>query len=152
MNAAHDVLNSLRNFGWPVLAYLIIAPARAYLLPSRYSREENARRLVLVGIILVLMMFTFFLLTEGGQILAVMKARPLWGCYVALISIAAVCFAGVWAVSRTRENRKVISLVEVNTDSLNDFDGVSKEPYGLAVVLLLACVVGVVWLARIANS
>lgn len=60
MNAAHDLLQSLRDFGWPILAFAIFAPIPTYVFPTGRSREEKTAKLLFVGTIIAAIEVLFF--------------------------------------------------------------------------------------------
>ena len=102
MNAAHDLLQSLRAFGWPIFAYAIFAPLPTYILPSSRSRQERTKRLLFVGVTLALIEVIFFVGTESNDITQVARLHPAWGAYVLLLALAAIGVAVKWAVARLR--------------------------------------------------
>jgi hypothetical protein len=152
MNAAHDLLRSIRDFGWPIFVYAIFAPIPTYVFPSGRSREEKTARLLFVGTIIAAIEGLFFLGTESNDVLQVARLNPLWGVYVLILLLLAVGTGGTWAALRARENQKAISIGE---------NAALKTATGRSYVVL--CVTGcavwvagsifaVFWLARIANT
>jgi hypothetical protein len=149
MNAAHDLLQSMRDFGWPIFAYAIFAPIPTYVFPSARSREEKTARLLFVGAIIAAIEGLFFLGTESNDVLQVARFNPVWGIYVLLLILVAVGAGGTWVVLRARENRMAISITE---------DAAPKTAAGMSYVIFciavwLACsIFAVFWLAKIANT
>jgi hypothetical protein len=150
MREASDILRSLRDLGWPLLAYLIAAPIATFVVPSRRSPEERAQRLLLVGKMIATVVGLFFVSIEGGNIIYVMRVRPQWGVYVLFLLALGLGIVVRWAVDRVRENRSPLSVTGSNAESPRRTQGRS---YVAAVgVWLAASVVAVVWLSRIAGQ
>lgn len=152
MNAAHDLLQSMRDFGWPIFAYAIFAPIPTYVFPSGRSHEEKTGRLLFVGMIIAAIEGLFFLGTESNNALQVARLNPSWGVYVLILLLLAVGAVDTWAVLRARENQRAISISE---------NAAFKTAKGRSYIVL--CSVGsavwvagsifaVFWLARIANT
>src|SRR5579859_3775373 len=110
MFEARDILLSLRDFSWPVVAFAIFAPIATYLVPRRRPRRERADGLLLVGAVCLTMMVIAFVLTEGEQIIDVMRLQPAWGCYIVFLTVVGFGIAGKFALDRSRTNRKVVTL------------------------------------------
>ena len=91
----------------------------------------------------------FFIGTEGGDIIHVMRLRPTWGVYVALLSVVGLGAVVRWSVDRVRAKRRPLSVTGTNAEGSRRTQGRS---YLVAVgVWLAASMVAVVWLSRIAG-
>jgi len=152
MNAAHDLLQSLRDFGWPILAFAIFAPIPTYVFPTGRSREEKTAKLLFVGTIIAAIEVLFFLGTESNNAVQVARLNPWWGVYVLILLLPAVGAGGSWAVLRARENQEATSISE--SAALKTAKGKSH-----IVPWLIGCAVWVMgslfalfWLARIADT
>lgn len=150
MNAANDLLQSLRDFGWPVLAYVIFAPISTFALPSGRSREERLQRLVFVGIIIAVIEVLFFLGTEGGDAFQIAGVHPAWGLYVLALLLVAIVAGCRWAVIRARENRIAISISDDTTQSPPVNSRFRFYILGCAV-WVAGLVLAIVWLSKIAK-
>ena len=152
MDAANSLLQSLRDFGWPVLAYAIFAPIATFVLPSSRSREEQVQRLFLVGTIIAVIEALFFLGTESGDALDVARVHPGWGAYVLFLVVVITGMAAWWWLLRTRENRTEISISEYPQTAVP----AQKLGKGFYLALVGLWIIGaagaVVWLFRIAAS
>jgi hypothetical protein len=152
MNAARDLLQSLRDFGWPIFAYAVFAPLPTYLLPSSRSRQERTARLLFVGAILASIEALFFVGTESNNIVQVARLNPVWGAYVLLLALVPLGAGAAWTIVRVREDRTAIRIVQI-TDAKSPPRAGRTEAYIAAAGVWLACsVVAVVWLSKIANS
>jgi hypothetical protein len=152
MNAAHELLQSIRDFGWPIFAYAIFAPIPTYIFPSGRSREEKTTRLFFVGVIIAAVEAFFFLGTESNDALRVARLNPAWGSYVLFLIFLAVGAGGRWAVVRARENRIAIS---ISRDAALQPPPASshRKLYVVGIVAwVTASVFAVFWLASIANA
>jgi hypothetical protein len=153
MSAALDLLQSLRDFGWPVFAYAILAPAATYLIPSNRSREDNVARLLLVGTIIAMIEMFFFVGTESGDFIQVARLHPAWGFYVVCLVLIAIVAVAKWAIVRGRDNRKAISPTIHKGDVDNSLDKTHVGSYIAVIGAWLAGSVGaVIWLSRIASD
>ncbi len=153
MNVALDLLQSLRDFGWPVFAYAIFAPVATFLIPSSRSREDKIARLLFVGAIIAMIEVLFFVGTESGDFIQVARLHPTWGFYVICLALIAIVVVAKWAILRRQENRKAISLTSREDDvdsSLNKARGGSY--IAVIGVWFVGSVVAVIWLSRIASA
>lgn len=152
MNAAHDLLQSLRAFGWPIFAYAIFAPLPTYILPSSRSRQERTKRLLFVGVTLALIEVIFFVGTESNDITQVARLHPAWGAYVLLLALAAIGVAVKWAVARLREDHTITTIRQI--DGSEGSSGVKHTGIFIAGAgVWLACsALAVIWLSKISNS
>jgi len=152
MNAARDLLQSLRDFGWPIFAYAIFAPLPTYILPSSRSRQERTTRLVFVGVILASIEVLFFVVTESNDIVQVARLHPAWGAYVLLLALVPLCAGAMCAVVRLREDRMAISMSQI-TGAESSSSKIPTGAYMAAAGVWLACsVLAVAWLFQISNS
>lgn len=150
MREAHDILRSLRDLGWPLVAYAISAPIATFVVPSRRSLEERVQRLLLAGKIIAIMLALFFIGIEGGDIIHVMRLRPAWGVYIALLSIFGFGTVVRRSVDRVREDRRPLSVTGSNAEGPRRMRG--RSYVATAGIWLAASVVAVVWLSRIAGQ
>ena len=151
MFEARDILLSLRDFSWPVIAFAVFAPIATYLVPSRRSLRERADRLLLVGAICLTMMVIAFLLTEGEQIIDVMRLQPAWGCYVVFLTVIGLGIAGKFALDRSRTNLKVVTLASSVAPIEGSSRNIQLERYILPISAWVGgLVIALVWLSRIA--
>ncbi len=152
MNAAHELLDSMRDFGWPIFAYAIFAPIPTYVLPSDRSREEKTERLLFVGAILAAMEVIFFLGTESNNVWQVASLNPAWGVFVSFLLLVAVGTGAIQLVLTARRNRAPISIGEQATSNapIGRYHRVFSimGPGAWIVCMILA----VLWLIRIANT
>jgi hypothetical protein len=153
MNAANDLLQSLKDFGWPIVAYVLLAPVATYLLPSTRSRRERGQRLLLVGAIILGIELIFFLLTSGGDILHVIRERPAWGFLVVCLFCGAVLFGIRWARMRARLNQEFISVTAGNA-SIEAYAGRGHLGAKAAAIGLwtAGCLAALLWLSKIASG
>lgn len=152
MNAAHDLLQSILDFGWPLFAYAIFAPIPTYIFPSGRPREEKTTRLLFVGAILATIEAFFFIGTESSDALQVALLYPAWGAYVLILLIVAAGVGGKWAIARTRENQMTISISR-DTAPLTSVVSSRNKLYVVGgAVWLAASTFAVLWLAKIAHT
>jgi hypothetical protein len=153
MNAARDLLQSMHDFGWPILAYAILAPLLTYILPSRRSRQERTGRLVFVGGILALIVVILFVGTASNEVVQVARVHRAWGAYVLLLALVPLCAGATWAVLRMRQGRIAISVTRTTAAESSSRE-IRIGAYLLAVagVWLAGSVLAVVWLFQISNS
>lgn len=152
MKAAYDLLQSLRDFGWPILAYIIVASVAVFVVPSGSSREDRIAKLLLVGAVITIIELFFLIGTAGADFVEVARLHPVWGSYAALLMLAVLVAVGKWAIRRARENQASISL----TSDENEV-GVPKEKSIRIYIALMGgglagLTVAVIWLSKIANS
>jgi hypothetical protein len=152
MNAAHELLQSIRDFGWPIFAYAIFAPIPTYVFPSGRSREEKTTRLLFVGVIIAAIEVFFFLGTEGADALQVARLNPAWGIYVFLLIFVAIGVGARWVAMRNRENRMAISISESAASQPSEDRSHYKLYIAGWIVWAAASIFAVLWLARIANA
>ena len=152
MNAAHDLLQSMRDFGWPILAYAIFAPIPTYVFPSGRSREEKTTRLFFVGMIIAGIEALFFLGTESNDALQVARLNPPWGIYVLFLLLVAIGAGGTWAVVRARENRMAIGISENTAFQIPTARSRIKLYIFGCAIWVAGSIFAVLWLARIANA
>jgi hypothetical protein len=151
MNAAHEILQALRDFGWPILAYAILAPLQTFFI-LRGSRQERTARLIVGGVILASIEALFFVGTESDNIVQVARLHPAWGAYVLFLALVALGAGAGWAVVRVREDRTPISISQI-TDAESSPSTMRTGAYIAGTgVWLACCVVAVVWLSKISNS
>lgn len=152
MDAANSLLQSLRDFGWPVLAYAIFAPISTFVLPSSRSREERVQRLLLVGAIITAIEAFFFLGTESGDALDVARLHPAWGMYVLLLVLVVAGIMARWWLQRSRQDSVAISISDEPTASVTAKS--SGRGFYLTLIGLLAigAAGAVLWLSRIAAT
>ncbi len=149
MNAARNLLQSLRDFGWPIFAYAIFAPLSTYLLPSSRSRQERTARLLFVGVILASTEALFFVGAESNNTVQVARLHPAWGTYVLLLTLFPLGAVGGWAVVRLREGRTTINIGRA-AEAEHAPWAIGTWLYIAAVgIWLTCCIVAVVWLSRI---
>lgn len=152
MNAARDILQSLRGYAWPLVAYMIGAPLPTYLFPSRYSRQERTMRLFWVGVMISSIGALFFVLAESGNIVQVARLHPAWGAYVLLLALVPLGAGARWVVARSRENRTAISISQI-TEAESSSGKKHTAAYIAGAGAWVACsVMALVWLSKIANS
>ncbi len=152
MNAARDLLQSIRDFGWPLFAYAIFAPIPTYILPSGRSREEKTTRLLFIGMIIAAIEVCFFLGTEGNDAWQVARLNPAWGIYVLLLLFVAVGAGGRWVVVRARENRTALSISGEAALQISVTMSQNKSYIVGCIVWTLAAILAVLWLANIART
>jgi hypothetical protein len=152
MNAARDLLQTVGDFAWPILAYAIAAPLATYVLPSRRSRQERTARLIFVGLIIASIEVLFFFATASNEIFEVARVHPAWGAYVLLLALVPLCAGATWLLVRVREDRMAISVTRSN-GSKSSSHGIPMKAYLAVAGLWLVCsVLAVVWLSQISNS
>ena len=150
MNAASELIQSLKDFGWPILAYAIFASISTFVLPSVRSREERVQRLLFVGIIIAFIEGFFFVGTESNDALHVASLHKAWGIYMLLLILLGFGAAMRWVALWKKEDRKTISIsLGPGTDES------SKQPPRISLLALfglwlMGIAVAVIWLLRIA--
>jgi hypothetical protein len=152
MKAAQDILQSLADFGLPILVYAIVAPLATFIMPSRRSREEKIARLLLVGVVIIIIEAFFFIGTESDNIVRVAKSYPAWGTYVAVLTLMLMGIGVRLGLRRIREGRVTLSLsstsaVEVSPPKVN-----GRRSFTLLWGWLAGSLVAVIWLLGIAYS
>jgi len=152
MKAAQDILQSLRDFGWPILAYAIVAPIVTFIIPSSRSREERTARLLLVGVIIAVIEVLFFVGTEGGDILQVAKSRPAWGGYVLLLTLVLIGMGIKLGLRRAREGRETVSLLGTYGEEVSSVNLNARRFLTFAGGWLAAALLAVIWLWKIADG
>ncbi len=153
MNAAADLLQSLRDFGWPFFAYAIFAPVATFLIPSSRSREDKIPRLLLVGAIIGMIEALFFVGRESGDFIQVACLHPGWGLYVICLALIAIVVVTKWAILQRREIRKTISFTGHEGDVDSSPSKTNVGSYTAAIgVWLVGAVVAVIWLSKIASA
>jgi len=151
MNPAGELLVSLRDFGWPIFAYAIVAPLPTYLLPSSRSTHERTGRLLFVAVILASIEALFFVGTESNNIVQVARLHPAWGACAFLLALVPLGAGAGWAAARVRENRMAVSISQIT--GAESSPNAHTRAYIAGAVTWLACsVVAVVWLSRISNG
>ena len=152
MNAAARLLESVRDFGWPVLAYAVFAPVATFVLPTGRTREEQVDRLFLVGIIIAVIEVLFFLGTESSDAFQVAYLNPAWGTLVLLLFLAGVAALLWWWLLRARKNRVVIS-IKTNPQIAHGTRELGKGYYVVLVGLwVIGAIAATVWLFKISTS
>jgi hypothetical protein len=151
MKPAQDILQSLRDFGWPIVAYAVMAPIATYVISSNRLREERMARLVLIGMVIAVIEVFFFVGTESGEFVEVAQIYPAWGAYVILLALIAITLLVKWAIRRSKESRTAISMT-----SPIDIDPMQRKRLAqshIAVIVgwLAASAAAVIWLSKIAN-
>ena len=152
MDAARNILQSLRDLGWPLLLYVIVVPLPTYLLPSRRSVQERTARLLFVGVILASIEALYFVGIEFDNIVRVARLHPLWGAFAVLSASMPPGAIAAWAILQRREDRTTISIGQ--TAKAEHPPGAIGS--GLCIagagVWLACCAVTVVWLSRMSNG
>jgi hypothetical protein len=152
MDAANSLLQSLRDFGWPILAYAIFAPISTFVLPSSRSRKDRVQRLLLVGAIIAAIEAFFFIGTESGDALDVVRLHPAWGVYVFVLVLVLAGLMAWWWLVRSRQNRVAISINEDMIASVATREMGRGFYLTLIGLLAIGAVGAVFWLSRIADT
>ena len=149
MKPAIDLLHNLRDFGWPLLAYTVIAPVPTYLVWSRRSREERTSRLLFVFGIIAVCESVFLLGTSGSLILQITRLHPVWGLYVACLVSAVVIVVTIWTIQTAKTNRQLLNL---HDSQAQDPIFSASFAVGTLAVCLLGFVGAFIWLVLIAHG
>ena len=153
MKAALDLLQSLRDFGWPIHGYIVVAPLAVFAVPFGGSRDDKVAKLLLVGTIITFTEVFFSIGTEGGDFIEVARLHPVWGSYVAIMMLVALGTSVKRAILHVRENRTAISLTSLESDANGSVRNTPRRSSPVLVGGWLAgLVVAVIWLSRIGNS
>jgi hypothetical protein len=148
----HEILDTLWEFGRPGF----IAFVACLVWGLSIGRQTIKRNLATAGIVVGIpgfMAIFYFLNIEGGNILRLSRARPMWGGYVALLAVSTTAMILRMATLAFQGNGRIYDL---HLNRLDD-KAVSVETPGrmnliLGVVWLTLSVVAVVWLWLIARG
>jgi RHS repeat-associated protein len=140
------------DFGWPIVAYALVAPIATCIMPGIRHREDRVAKLLLVGWVIAIIEILFFLGTEGGEIIEVARLHPLWVCYVAMIALLILGTATKWFVNYRQDNSELINL---HGDSGTPFGRLSSRHSGSRMtwigMLITGSLLAVIWLYGIAS-
>jgi len=141
-NPAQHVLYDLFAFMWP----LGVVVARVFIDP----RGGRFKRLELVGGTLGVVFLFFFLSTDGGMLLSLARAHPIWGAVLVLTAISALLSIALsWRQTQSDNDQLSCGILEAHVTDVR-LAGLQPRMFAGSAAALAVLAVG--WLYLISKT
>ena len=152
---AGKILSDMWEYGRLVLILAAILAVYGVVISQRPDEEERASiplGLVLIGLCTVGVFVLFsFLNIQASNIIALMRAAPLWGCFTVATCIATLVACGLtlYRYSAGLRSDRVGSIFDAPKATTNV---VTRSNMLAWLVVALLLTVSIIWLWRMANA